>query len=82
MKLEKGGMIKVISFETDTHYCVSIEDDGVGFDENKLLDEKDHMGISNIRARLKAMVDGDLEIKSTIGVGTRVLIRIPKGGRK
>jgi LytS/YehU family sensor histidine kinase len=82
MKLEKGGMIKVISFETNTHYCVSVEDDGVGFDENKLLDEKNHLGISNIRARLKAMVDGDLEIISTIGVGTKVLIKIPKEEQK
>lgn len=78
MKLEKGGTIKVVSFETDTHYCVTVEDDGVGFDENNLADEKDHMGISNIRARLKTMVNGELEIKSIIGKGTKVLIKIPR----
>ena len=78
MKLSKGGMIRVVSYETDTHYCVSVEDDGVGFDTSELLDERKHVGIRNIRGRLKAMVNGTLEIKSTVGVGTTVLIKIPK----
>ena len=78
MKLQKGGTIRVISYETDTHYCVMVEDDGAGFDTNILLDDRKHVGIRNIRGRLKAMVNGVLEIKSTEGVGTTVLIRIPK----
>ena len=82
MKLEKGGSIRVISYETDTDYCISVEDDGVGFDTSKLLDEKKHIGIRNIRDRLKVMVGGTLEIESTQGVGTKVLITIPKEGEK
>ena len=82
MKLQKGGSIRVISYETDTDYCISVEDDGVGFDTSKLLDEKKHIGIRNIRDRLKVMVGGTLEIESTQGVGTKVLIRIPKEGEK
>ena len=78
MKLSKGGMIRVVSYETDTHYCVSVEDDGVGFDTSELLDDRKHVGIRNIRGRLKAMVNGTLEIKSAEGVGTTVLIKIPK----
>ena len=78
MKLPKGGTIRVLSYETDTHYCVSVEDDGVGFDTGKLLDDRNHVGIRNIRGRLKAMVNGTLEIESTEGVGTAVLIKIPK----
>ena len=82
MKLEKGGSIRVISYETDTDYCITVEDDGVGFDTSKLLDEKKHIGIRNIRDRLKVMVGGTLEIESTQGVGTKVLITIPKEGVK
>lgn len=78
MKLQKGGTIRVVSYETDTHYCVSVEDDGVGFDTGVLLDERKHVGIRNIRGRLKAMVNGTLEIESKEGVGTKVLITIPK----
>jgi sensor histidine kinase YesM len=82
MKLSKGGTIKVVSYETDDNYCVTVEDDGVGFDTNVLLDEGKHVGIRNIRGRLKAMVNGTLEIESKIGVGTKVLITIPKGDGK
>ena len=78
MKLSKGGTIRVISYETESHYCVSVEDDGVGFDTDVLLDERKHVGIRNIRGRLEAMVNGTLEIKSTESVGTVVLIKIPK----
>ena len=82
MKLQKGGSIRVISFETDTAYCICVEDDGVGFDTSQLLDEKKHIGIRNIRDRLKVMVGGSLEIESAQGIGTKVLITIPKEGRK
>ena len=78
MKLQKGGTIKVVCYETEESYCVRVEDDGAGFDTNLLLDERAHVGIRNIRGRLQAMVNGTLEIKSSIGVGTKVLITIPK----
>ena len=82
MMLQSGGIIHVVSYETDEEYCVLVEDDGVGFDTSVLLDERKHVGIRNIRGRLKAMVNGTLEIESTIGVGTKVLIKIPKEGTK
>lgn len=78
MKLEKGGTIRVVSYETDSDYCVLVEDDGVGFDTGVLLEERQHVGIRNIRGRLKAMVNGTLEIESIKGVGTKVIIKIPK----
>ena len=81
MKLQKGGTIRVISYETDTHYCVSVADDGVGFDTSVLLDERKHVGLRNIRERLKVMVNGTLEIESSVGVGTKVFIKIPKEAR-
>lgn len=82
MKLPKGGTINVVAYETDTAYCVSIIDDGVGFDTDTLLDDRAHVGIRNIRERLKVMVNGTLEIESEIGVGTKVLITIPKEAQR
>jgi sensor histidine kinase YesM len=82
MKLKKGGSIRVVSYETDEFYCVSVIDDGVGFDTSLLLDERKHVGLRNIRERLKAMVGGSLEIESTVGVGTTVIIKIPKEAQK
>lgn len=78
MKLPKGGTINVVAFETDTAYFVSVVDDGAGFDTGTLFDDRAHVGIRNIRERLKVMVNGTLEIESEIGVGTKVLITIPK----
>ena len=72
----------MVSYETEKEYCVLVEDDGVGFDTSVLLDERKHVGIRTIRGRLKAMVNGELEIESTVGVGTKVLIKIPKEVRE
>ena len=82
MKLQKGGTIRVVSYETETDYCVSVVDDGVGFDTSLLIDERKHMGLRNIRERLKAMVNGTIEIESAVGVGTKVIIKIPKENKK
>ena len=78
MPLDHGGSVRVTSWETPTHYCVTIEDDGVGFDPGILLDERSHIGLRNIRERLEAMVDGTLTIHSTLGKGTTVRLEIPK----
>jgi hypothetical protein len=78
MKLPRGGTINVLSYESDTDYFISVIDDGVGFDTSVLIDERKHVGLRNIRERLKVMVNGKLEIESTVGVGTKVLVTIPK----
>ena len=82
MKLPKGGSVHVKSYETESHFCVLVEDDGAGFDTSILYDERKHIGLRNIRGRLEAMVSGTLEIESRIGVGTKVLIKIPKEIRR
>ena len=78
MKLPKGGTINVVAYETETAYCVSVVDDGAGFDTSTLFEDRAHVGLRNIRERLKVMVNGSLEIESEVGVGTKVLITIPK----
>ena len=78
MRLESGGRVVIRSYETPTHFCVEVRDDGVGFDTSQPIDEKKHVGLRNIRGRLKAMVNGDLTIESQPGSGTRAVIMIPK----
>lgn len=70
-----GGTIKISTFEEDGYYVVEIIDDGIGFDTESA--EK-HIGIENVKSRVAGMCKGVLTIKSTIGIGTRVLIAIPK----
>ena len=47
-----------------------------------MLDDRKHVGLRNIRERLKVMVNGTLDIESTVGVGTKVHIKIPKEVRQ
>ena len=78
MRLETGGTVVIRSYETAAHFCVEVTDDGVGFDVNAPIDRKKHVGLHNIRERLKAMVNGKLILESTPGVGTKAVIMIPK----
>ena len=78
MRLETGGTVKIHSYETSTHFCVEVTDSGVGFDVDATIDEKKHVGLRNIRGRLKAMVNGALILESEPGVGTKAVIMIPK----
>ena len=78
MKLPRGGTIHVVAYQTDDAYCITVVDDGVGFDTGALFEDRKHVGLRNIRERLKVMVNGTLSIESAIGVGTKVLITIPK----
>ena len=53
-----------------------IEDDGRGFDYNKAFEEKKGIGLGNILSRVEYM-NGSMEIDSSKGKGTTVIIEIP-----
>ena len=78
MPLETGGTVVIRSYETPTNFYVEVKDDGVGFDTRVPLVGKRHVGLRNIRGRVKAMVKGDLIIDSYPGEGTKAIIVIPK----
>ena len=78
-KKAEGGTIRICTYEEDENYIIEIIDDGVGFDtESAEL----HVGIENVRSRIAAMCRGELTVKSTVGIGTRVRIEIPKKGKR
>ena len=78
MPIESGGKVVIRSYETDTHFCVEVSDNGVGFDTSSPIDKKAHVGLYNVRERLGAIVNGGLRVESTKGVGTTATILIPK----
>jgi len=81
MPLDAGGIITITTRETDQAYIVSITDNGIGFDTGRSdqeEDAKEHIGIKNVRERLKRLSGGELEIRSDPGHGTEAIIRIPK----
>ncbi len=86
-KSENGGNIKISTIRNDEAIEIYIEDDGVGFDVSALEqenteDERSHIGIRNVRERLKVMCGGDMIIDSKPGVGTRVTIVLPVKDQK
>lgn len=77
---KEGGTVIIRTEETKEEAVVTITDDGVGIDQAKempSLGDHAHIGISNVRSRLKEMVCGSLEIESS-SQGTIVTIRIPR----
>ena len=82
-KKQGGGTVKISTFRRDDCCVIEIIDNGVGFDSERMLhDGRTHIGIENVRSRLKDMCAGTLEIRSMVGVGTRATVEIPNKRRK
>lgn len=77
-KRAEGGTIKITTFIKDDKYVVEIIDDGVGFDMATFeANKRGHVGLDNVRSRIRRICKGRVSVKSTKDVGTRVTIEIP-----
>ena len=76
-KKYEGGFVKISTYEKDEKYFIIVEDNGIGFDADKVIGEN-HLGFKNSRERLRHFVNGSLVIESEINKGTKVTIIIPK----
>ena len=75
------GCVTISSREFHDRYEVSVADNGPGFDPDHIPDDgRDHIGIKNVRERLRKMCGGELLIESLPGHGTTSKIIIPKEG--
>lgn len=78
---DEGGTILIRTEETPEAYIVTVSDDGVGFTPGALPENGgSHIGIQNVRERLRTMCGGDLRITSVPGEGTTAAIILPKEG--
>lgn len=76
-KKSEGGTITISTKETEGGILITIADDGAGFDMyHKKEDGRSHIGIDNVKNRLKAQCNGVLTIESQLGKGTVVTILI------
>lgn len=76
---EEGGTVTLHTHREGEKIIIRIQDDGIGFDASKIT-EKNHVGLRNVRNRLKYVVDGELEIVSEPDRGTVVTITINERG--
>lgn len=79
-KKKSGGTVMITSRSDGEEIVVTVSDDGVGFDTTQFIDKKDgrsHVGMENVRNRLKSQCNGRLEVTSS-PEGTTVRIILPK----
>lgn len=77
-----GGRVVVKAFRTPECHVVCVEDNGIGFDYEKVKaeverGERDSTGMENIIFRLQKILGAKVEIDSIIDVGTKVTVTIP-----
>ena len=77
VRIREEGMVTVTTRRATEGHEIVIQDNGKGFDTTKARADGGHIGIANVRERLEKLCGGTLSIESTVGEGTRVMIRIP-----
>ncbi|MEA4933361.1 MAG: histidine kinase [Lawsonibacter sp.] len=83
MSREVGGTVTIRTAETKRAFVILVSDDGVGFDPKKLAEHYEgHVGLMNVKERLRAFDNGELSVSSVLEQGTMVTITIPKQQRR
>ena len=80
---EQGGTVTLRAWEDGTDYVIQVEDDGMGFDVEKMHGElaqgkRDSTGLQNSTFRLEKVMGADVKIHSVPGEGSTVTVRIPR----
>ncbi len=79
LKKIEGGTVTIKTYETDDAYIVEVIDDGVGFNmSDPELKSNRHVGLSNIKHRIKSMTNGDISFSSEVNKGTKVTVKFYK----
>ena len=91
MDIVLHGHIDIMIYAIEENLIIEVSDDGKGISPERLSqvmeqdysiykDKKPHIGVNNIRQRLNYIYQGNyqMEIHSTEGLGTTVIITIPK----
>ena len=78
-KKRGGGTIFISTKENEDCVIIEVSDNGLGFDVDSYnLDKEVHIGINNVRERIKSMANGSFVISSIINEGTKAIITLPK----
>ena len=75
LKHSKAKAAKIVLVEKNRKVILVVEDNGRGFEEEN-TQQKDGIGISQIKARIQ-MMGGKLDIESKPGKGTKVTVQLP-----
>jgi hypothetical protein len=76
-KTSGEGTVTISTREYPDRWEIQVADDGPGFDPNAAVDEKKHIGLHNVRERLR-YAGATLRLESPPEGGTRATILIPR----
>lgn len=79
-----GGTVYIKTYAEDNSWVIQIADDGVGFDVEDMWaqiksGQRDSTGLQNMVLRFEKQMKATVDIRSSVGIGTKVTIYIPKG---
>ncbi len=79
IRIRDEGIVNVSTYKEDDYHIVKIEDNGIGFKEEDIDKNKEHVhiGLNNVRTRITELCKGELIVSSVIDVGTTIIIKIP-----
>lgn len=75
LKHAKATTITVTLQATEKNITLSVKDDGIGYDTQRLDETQTGIGLKNLKQRA-GMVNGQVEVISAPGSGTQVIIRL------
>jgi signal transduction histidine kinase len=73
----KPQTVRLAMLDEETHWVLSVADDGCGLQQPPELSAQEGFGLSSMRERAHA-IGGEWHIDSALGAGTRVSVRLPK----
>jgi two-component system LytT family sensor kinase len=82
-----GGTVAVVAEDKGSEALISVEDDGIGMNPDRLMENLTnahltgaHVGLGNIDHRMRAAFGNDysLVVETDEGAGTKVILRVPK----
>ena len=77
----RKGTVIIRTEEKDGYVTITVKDDGMGFDvASANFDGSTHVGVKNVMDRFHSLLSGNVIVESTVGEGTTVTIRFPRGG--
>lgn len=80
-----GGVVKISSYRDVNDIVIKVEDNGVGFDVDKIQQEvqaktRDSTGLQSLIFRFEKLMHAKVKVESVVGEGTSITVRIPTKG--
>ena len=74
-----AGTVTIATHEREDCYEITVSDDGPGFDpETTPSNRRSHVGLENVRERIRESCGGSLWVETAPGHGCRVILELPK----